>query len=128
MTDAPNTAAAAAAGGAAADLALLPVGCPLLLIRRAAAAAAAASGWSLLLPAGWVMPFWEALTHAGGWLCSVCVWGAGLFCVSRPGLQPPSSSPYPPPPRLPTHTGCPDCFTGMPQHCSLPKPAAFFCF
>lgn len=55
---------ATAAAGAAPDVALLPVGCPLLLVRQSAVGSAGA-GWSLLLPAGWVMPFWMALTHTG---------------------------------------------------------------
>jgi hypothetical protein len=62
---APAAAATAAADeGAGAGVALLPIGCPLLLVRQAPSGAAAA-GWSLLLPSGWVMPFWLALTHAG---------------------------------------------------------------
>lgn len=79
------TAAAGPAAGAAADddpdntnrisasawmmQAVIPCGCRLLLVRHAAGVASAGrgstAGWSLLLPAGWVMPFWQALTHAG---------------------------------------------------------------
>jgi hypothetical protein len=61
MTDAT---AAAAAAEAAPDVALLPTGCPLLLVRQCAVGCVG-PGWSLLLPAGWVMPYWLALTHAG---------------------------------------------------------------
>lgn len=62
--DVDMAAAAATDKGAGADVALLPIGCPLLLVRQAPGGSAAA-GWSLLLPAGWVMPFWMALTYAG---------------------------------------------------------------
>lgn len=37
--------------------------CPILLVRRQYGAAL--SGWSLVLPAGWVMPFWSALSFTG---------------------------------------------------------------
>lgn len=63
-TSITETAAAAAAEGSSADVALLPMGCPLLLVRQSPTRCAGA-GWSLLLPAGWVTPFWMSLTHAG---------------------------------------------------------------
>ena len=66
-------------GSLAADAAA--TSCPVLLIKRcaygaaavaggaAAAAAAAAAdaeaGWSVVLPARWVMPFWQALVYQG---------------------------------------------------------------
>ena len=40
------------------------VRCPLLAVRRRLRGAAA-EGWSLVLPARWVMPVWQALTFAG---------------------------------------------------------------
>ena len=40
------------------------VRCPLLAVRRRLRGAAA-EGWSLVLPAQWVMPVWQALTFAG---------------------------------------------------------------
>lgn len=40
--------------------------CPVLLVRRSYSDV---GGWSLILPAGWVMPFWLALAYAGeAWL------------------------------------------------------------
>jgi hypothetical protein len=41
----------------------------MLLVRQASGSSSSSvtCGWSLLLPAGWVGPFWQALTHAGGW-------------------------------------------------------------
>ncbi len=51
-----GAAAAAAAAACAADR------CPVLLVRSYVGQL---PGWSLVLPAGWVMPFWTALIHAG---------------------------------------------------------------
>ncbi|KAG2426616.1 hypothetical protein HXX76_012931 [Chlamydomonas incerta] len=70
----------AAAGAAAAGFA---TSCPLLLVKRApstaaaraaaaaggaaaVAAAEAEAGWSVVLPARWVLPFWLALVYQGG--------------------------------------------------------------
>ena len=44
--------------------------CPVLLVRRHYRASLV--GWSLVLPAGWVMPFWNALSFTGMLVC-VCV-------------------------------------------------------
>lgn len=38
------------------------VKCPLMLVRQYMGSI---PGWSLLLPAGWVMPFWQALAYQG---------------------------------------------------------------
>jgi hypothetical protein len=38
----------------------------MLLVRRCWGGCST-PGWSLLLPAGWVGPFWQALTYAGEW-------------------------------------------------------------
>ncbi len=40
------------------------VRCPLLAVRRVLRGAGA-GGWSLVLPARWVMPVWQALVFAG---------------------------------------------------------------
>jgi len=40
------------------------VRCPLLAVRRVLRGAAT-GGWSLVLPARWVMPVWQALVFAG---------------------------------------------------------------
>jgi hypothetical protein len=66
-----------------------PLTCPVLLIK--AEHAPGMSGWSLILPAGWVMPFWSALSMAGarpagqrewGWACMQA--GVPLFPYSFP--------------------------------------------
>lgn len=36
--------------------------CPLLLVRQQYGST---PGWSLIMPSGWVMPFWRALAHSG---------------------------------------------------------------
>jgi hypothetical protein len=49
-----------------------------------------------------VMPFWEALTHAGGWLCSVCV-GGGSVLRQQAWIAATQQQPLPPS-APPTHT------------------------
>jgi hypothetical protein len=69
MTEAAAATAAAAARQQAVEL---PLVCPMLLVRRVSCSSSSSTpGWSLLLPAGWVGPFWQALTSAGrlaGWI------------------------------------------------------------
>ena len=47
--------------------------CPLALVRKDGASAATA-GWSLILPYGWVMPFWHRLVLAGAVPCGQREW------------------------------------------------------
>lgn len=62
MQDAAAATSSAAAPAAAA--AELPLSCPVLLVRRYWGSCKT-PGWSLLVPAGWVGPFWQAITFAG---------------------------------------------------------------
>ena len=64
--------------------------CPLALVRKAGISGATA-GWSLILPRGWVMPFWHRLVLAGAVPCGQREWrwaasidGAGSFPYDYP--------------------------------------------
>lgn len=53
-------------------------GCPALLVRRGGPTPAL-QGWSIIVPAHWVMPLWQALVYAGEhwcWPSAVAVAGA----------------------------------------------------
>ncbi len=54
--------------------------CPVLLIRRQYGHT---PGWSLIVPSGWVMPFWLALACAGEdlWSCPCCAQASGYHLI-----------------------------------------------
>jgi hypothetical protein len=70
--DVPGLGPCAGRGVAACKNLLAPAaaGCPVLLVRREGRAASPLQGWSIIAPARWITPLWQALVFTGALDCT----------------------------------------------------------